>query len=669
MAERAKTGRGLLYLRQSQGEPTLVQSQYVSWAQGRATELGVAFMARPTDVDLMLRAGQSARGDLFVDWNISGNILRRPGFDAFRGKALSDLSVSHLFVTRRDRIARADNPIDAVSLEIELRSAGLTIVFQDGVAETFPKGHRFNIGDLLTMVVDYDKSGAFRTELASKLISVKVKLAECGYAIGGEAPYGFRRWLCTAAGVQQRELTRGETVKWPGHHVIWLPSCEAEMAIVRRILDLIRTAPASKIAAMLNAEGVPSPRAGCSYTPKGGRPVPRSGLWYPTTIRNIVTNPALVSLMSYGKRSSGDAMRFTPKGPRPLDARDYDCGVLKQIANPEADWLVTRIPGDRPTVIGEQERREIVAIVEARGSTQRGKPRAKGSNPNPLGARIFDMNCGWLMYRKARRGGWKYCCGLNTHSDSQRCDHNAVDGVAATRFVVAAARQVVLSDSAEAKLRARLEELAAAERGIDPAGELRADLEAKLKVLKVEVDGAQRRMTLEQDEEIAGAMKLVYKDWRALQARFQAELADVPATAPSDNPEIEVEKALDYFRRLRDPAAESDPAMAGATSLMKVIDAKLYISFHKVKKGRRTFNLPQSGVVTFGNVAPPVPIWEGRTDRASIKIMLTEGQSVSAGASIIHCESGDSGTVVGRSGNMQRVTKRCTRPAGHVGFF
>ena len=94
-----------------------------------------------------------------------------------------------------------------------------------------------------------------------------------------------------------------------------------------------------------------------------------------------------------------------------------------------------------------------------------------------------------------------------------------------------------------------MEELAAAVRGVDPAGELRADLEAKLKVLKVEVDGAQRRMTLEQDEEIAAAMKLVYKERRALQVRLQAELADVPATAPSDNPELEVEKALDYFGR------------------------------------------------------------------------------------------------------------------------
>ena len=100
--------------------------------------------------------------------------------------------------------------------------------------------------------------------------------------------------------------------------------------------------------------------------------------------------------------------------------------------------------------------------------------------------------------------------------------------------------------------------------------------------------------------------------------------------------------------------------MAGATALMKMIDAKLYIAFHKVKKGRQTFNLPYSGVVSFGDVAPPVPIWEGRTDRASIRIMLAEGRPVSAGASRTHCESGESGTVVGRSGNMQRVTRRCT---------
>ena len=661
MTERA-IGRGLLYLRQSQGEPTLVQSQYVTWAQLKAAQLGVVFGGKPDDLERMLKANVSNSGDVFVDWNISGNILSRPGWDAFNEKALADHTISHLFVARRDRIARADNPIDAVHTEIRLRQAGLTLVFQDAVAKPFPRGKRLEIGDLIAMVADYDRGGAFRQELARKLIFVKIELAAQGYSIGGDPPYGFRRWLCTAAGVQVRELAKGETVKRPGHHVIWLPTCVAELEVVRRILELIKTTPASQIAELLNAENIPGPRHGCFYTPKNGAPRERSGLWYGTTVRNVAVNPANVFLMTYGKRGSGDAMRFTPKGPRELDDRDFEDERLKQIANPEADWMITAVPGDHQPVIGLEEHREILALVDARGKTQRGKPRAKGANPNPLGARIFDMGCGWPMYRKQRRAHWGYACGLNSHSDSQCCEHNLIDGIAATRFVVAASRQLVLSNAVESKLRARLRELAVAEQGVASTSQIRLRTEAQLKIVTGEVAEAKRKMTLEKDEEIAEAMKSVYKERKAEQGKLQSQLDNLPVAVSIVDPETGVEKAFACLQQMRGLVTASEPEMTSVTTLVKVLNANLYVQFHRVAKGRRFLNLPQSGVLTFGKSSPPVPLWEGRTDKIFVKKMLAEGKPVSAGASQAHCESGDTGTVVGGSGNLQRVTKRCTRP-------
>ena len=52
--------------------------------------------------------------------------------DAFRAAATSDPGVSHLFVSKRDRLGRPDNPLDSMLIEYQLRSAGLAIVLMGG---------------------------------------------------------------------------------------------------------------------------------------------------------------------------------------------------------------------------------------------------------------------------------------------------------------------------------------------------------------------------------------------------------------------------------------------------------------------------------------------------------------------------------------------------------
>ena len=54
----------------------------------------------------MIDRNLSAEGDLYLDYGVSGNELSRPGFDRFRQRALSDHTVSHLFVSKRDRMGR-----------------------------------------------------------------------------------------------------------------------------------------------------------------------------------------------------------------------------------------------------------------------------------------------------------------------------------------------------------------------------------------------------------------------------------------------------------------------------------------------------------------------------------------------------------------------------------
>src|SRR5436309_3311531 len=117
MTKRPDRGRSLFYHRDSEGHSDLAPLQYVAWAQAEAAKHGVTFAGTPEAIRSMIARGASVEGDLYLDFGVSGNLLSRPGFDAFRARALADRTVTHLFVPRRDRIARPDNPADGFQIE------------------------------------------------------------------------------------------------------------------------------------------------------------------------------------------------------------------------------------------------------------------------------------------------------------------------------------------------------------------------------------------------------------------------------------------------------------------------------------------------------------------------------------------------------------------------
>ena len=313
MAKRSTTGRGLFYTRDSGGKHENTPGQYVLWARNEAARLGVSFTGTPDQIATMIREGRSQEADLFLDHGVTGNKLKRLGLDAMMETALTDPSVSHIFIPRRDRLARPDDPVDAVKLENLLRAAGLTLVFQDRVVQPLERGHRRDISELLVAVIDYNFAGEFRRELAQKILHAQITLARAGFSIGGRPPFGFRRWLTRADGTPVRLLAAGEYVKMAGHHVVWLPGPEEELALIRRILGMLESMPASRVAATLTEEGVPPPDVGRYRTDHGVRHL-TSGVWHQTTITNIARNPLLLAVMSYGRRSMGDQLRFAPGG-------------------------------------------------------------------------------------------------------------------------------------------------------------------------------------------------------------------------------------------------------------------------------------------------------------------------------------------------------------------
>jgi hypothetical protein len=402
-------GRGLFYTRESGGEHETTPGEYVRWARDKAAALGVAFSCTPEQIDAMIRDRRSRDGDLFLDYCVKGHKLQRPGLDALFDVALSDLALTHVFIVRRDRLARPDDPFDGIRLEARLREAGLTLVFMDRLLPQQRRGRR-DLSETIVAMVDYDRAGKERRDLAQKLIYAQINLARNGYSTGGRPPFGFRRWLVRVDGARLRQLEEGEYVRMAGHHVVWRPGPDVELALIRRILEMLETMAARRVAAVLTAEGVPTPDAGRDRTDHGVRHR-TSSVWHQQTIVNIARNPLLRAVVEYGRRSMGDALRFSAGGPRELEESDQRAdGGPKVVTNAESARV--RASAGFAPMVELNRHQELLDKLEARGGTQRGKPRSHDAARNPLGGRIFDMVCGWLMYRQPYGKSFWYLCGL-----------------------------------------------------------------------------------------------------------------------------------------------------------------------------------------------------------------------------------------------------------------
>ena len=110
MTKRQQTGRALFYTRDSGGRHEMTLPEYVEWARRKAQELGLRFDGTAETITAMVHDRCAHRGDLFLDYGVSGNVLEREGLSALIKEALADPEVSHVFIPRRDRLARPDDP-------------------------------------------------------------------------------------------------------------------------------------------------------------------------------------------------------------------------------------------------------------------------------------------------------------------------------------------------------------------------------------------------------------------------------------------------------------------------------------------------------------------------------------------------------------------------------
>src|SRR5579862_653545 len=107
----------------------------------------------------------------------------------------------------------------------------------------------------------------------------------------------------------------------------------------------------------------------------------------------------------------GDQLRFSAEGPRGLEDGDLRRdGQPKVVTNPESARVVAT--GRFDPLVDPERHQRLLQTLDERAGTQRGKPRASDPSTNPLGSRIFDMHCGWPMYRQPYNQTFRYLCGF-----------------------------------------------------------------------------------------------------------------------------------------------------------------------------------------------------------------------------------------------------------------
>jgi hypothetical protein len=614
---RSKQGRGLFYSRDSGGKHETTPAEYVLWAQRASQCHSVTFDGTAERIEKMIRDETAHDGDLFFDLCVQGHILSRAGLDALIRTAIDDLNVSHVLIPRRDRLARPEDPLDGVRLETQLRKLGLTLVFMDKVLPPLVRGRKRDLGEMIVTMLDYNYAGEFRRELAEKVILAQIALAKGGFSTGGRPPFGFRRWLVRTDGTLVQQLADRETIRRPGHHVVWVPSGdESEWALIRRILSMLETMPATQVAVALTAEGIPSPDAGRTRKDRGiVHPV--SGVWHGSTINNIARNRLLLAVVAHGRRSMGDQLRLTPEGPRELDESDHRTdGKPKVIRNGEAQQVTARAHFEPLVDLDRHDR--LMRKLDERAGTQRGKPRSRNPARNPLGCRVFDLACGWPMYRTPNGNKFRYVCGLYQQSHSASCEHNHVDGLLATRFALSCLVQKVLSPSLMVKLNSRLQELANSEL---PGRQSDEDFKAKeneLAKLERKIATAKRNLALADTEAHHRAVAGVLDELETQKADLEAEVASVKSAVAQRDAHTDVQAALAVLDRL--PGLVSDHGdLAAIGEAFRLINVNLFLGFRPVQAKKRILNKLARGIVTFGSAPPPIELYSGPTGRRGLQ--------------------------------------------------
>jgi hypothetical protein len=626
-----KKNRGLVFLRRSSGRQESSLQTQLEWAIREAEKLGVRLDACLADLELMQARGLHSYKDIRLDDSITGADLQRPGFLALKANALSDKSVSHIFLVRRDRLARPDEATTMVAIEKEMRYDGITFVMLDKVGRPLDRGLH-DPGEELSMWFDYVESGEFLRKHAERIISSKISLGKGGYWAGGRAPYGFARVLVDAAGTVLEELADGRRVRQSGCHVRVMPKDLNKIAIWCHILDLKHQGwGATRIGNHLNEMGIPSPDAGRTRTDHGQKHFV-SGRWSTRTVLELCRNKAILGIAELGRRSDGAHRRIGKDGPRLLNDGDRDPankGKPKRIQNAQEDVISS--PTGFDSHYDPSKWAEIAEQLEERGRSQKGVPRAKDPARYPLATRVVDLTlgCGALMYGQTSGNRKLYTCGRYMRTCSAECENNSVDAEALLRFTVHTLQQYVVLAGGREGLRHRLEDRPCGQDAVPVVDAIEANLvnlEAIRTRLAEDVAFATRRVLIERDEArsqlLSGELDRLVGELKQAEATLEAARQRVQ---PVRTIEQDVEEAVELFSSIEKLSGDESSRLKMA-ELVKNMGLYIGLNFVAGVKGtKRQVRVLQGGLITFGVQGLPVPLFGDRRVGDPVKPIALEG--------------------------------------------
>lgn len=187
------------------------------------------------------------------------------------------------------RWGRFLNPNEAAHWEYVCNRAGIKVVYTHS-----PFGLENSLPNNISKDLEREMASQHSRNLSQRVIIGMTTLAKRGFW-ASTAPYGYYRAEVNEDRIIQRTLKKGERMAIKNHHIILVPGDQKEQEVVRKIFDMSKHGVGlHHIVDFLNSSKI-SP--------------PRGKNWGLVTVWGILTNPAYVGTLIWGKHKNGKVSR------------------------------------------------------------------------------------------------------------------------------------------------------------------------------------------------------------------------------------------------------------------------------------------------------------------------------------------------------------------------
>jgi hypothetical protein len=415
--------------------------------------------------------------------------------------------------------------------------------------------------DRILFGIEQDASNhRYVVDLAQDSTRGRLAGASAGRWMGGPVPYGYRPEM-------EKVTVKGRT-RWRTARLVLGPEREAE-TVRRLFLDYANTAAGLRaLAQRLTAAGVPAPRGG-----KKG--------WGTNTVKRILSNPAYLGRLVWGRRTEGKFF-----------------GVVNAELVPLTGPQKSR-PNDTPVYAPSQTHEPLVEVATWERCQEKLARRKKGRQPR-LGCYALSGlarcgHCGGNMVARVnevdRANGRKHTyrrvlCGTYNRTGGPSCQYNAVDADALVRAVVAKLQAHLFSPEAMEALRQEVRLQAGAE---EVGGKALAAMEGRLAQLARGVERAARRVVEEEEDALVPALRRQLREVQREHDELarQVEAARLARQKPEDLDAL-VNEAMAQASRWGEALTSGDDDMLRDVLGEAVSHVELFFDHAPTATGKRT---------------------------------------------------------------------------------